>query len=320
MSVLQDLGISEVEERVYRSIVSSLSPRSPSDLKAATGLSGREVWISLQRLEKEALIARACPTRNLWQAVSPDVALAALIGRRKRQLESAGAWVIEFAERYRAVPEEAPTKDGLVQVLRGREEIERAYLQLHRGAVQDFLAFATPPYLLTAEVYNAIVSERHRCGVRYRTIYDRAILEEYGSEWAHHVTEEVRFKDVPSKLALVDGQIALLPLGTDDSGLDARVLVRAPSLVKAVAMAFELAWKEALPPSRPSCESPPESFNAQRQRLLELLASGLQDTVIAARLNVSVRTARRRVHALLEELGAETRFEAGVQAARRGWL
>jgi DNA-binding NarL/FixJ family response regulator len=58
----------------------------------------------------------------------------------------------------------------------------------------------------------------------------------------------------------------------------------------------------------------------ERKRTLELLALGGKDEAVARHLGVSLRTVRRRVADLLEELGATTRFQAGMEAVRRGWI
>ena len=50
------------------------------------------------------------------------------------------------------------------------------------------------------------------------------------------------------------------------------------------------------------------------------LAAGAKDEQIARTLGISLRTVRRRVADLLIELGVDTRFQAGVEAVRRGWL
>ena len=54
--------------------------------------------------------------------------------------------------------------------------------------------------------------------------------------------------------------------------------------------------------------------------LLRQLAGGAKDEQIARALGLSVRTVRRRVAELLDELGADSRFQAGAEAVRRGWL
>nr|WP_284716815.1 LuxR C-terminal-related transcriptional regulator [Streptomyces sp. G1] len=54
--------------------------------------------------------------------------------------------------------------------------------------------------------------------------------------------------------------------------------------------------------------------------LLALLVSGLKDEAIARQLGWSVRTMRRRMSRLHDQLGAANRFQAGAVAARRGWI
>ncbi|MFD0381698.1 response regulator transcription factor [Streptomyces stramineus] len=61
-------------------------------------------------------------------------------------------------------------------------------------------------------------------------------------------------------------------------------------------------------------------IDARDRQILTLMASGATDDAIARRLGLGRRTVVRRVSALLAMLGATTRFQAGVQAARRGWL
>jgi DNA-binding NarL/FixJ family response regulator len=46
----------------------------------------------------------------------------------------------------------------------------------------------------------------------------------------------------------------------------------------------------------------------------------MTDEAISRHLGWSYRTTRRRIAALLHTLGADTRFQAGLHAARRGWL
>ncbi|MFE0464551.1 LuxR C-terminal-related transcriptional regulator [Kitasatospora sp. NPDC058965] len=56
------------------------------------------------------------------------------------------------------------------------------------------------------------------------------------------------------------------------------------------------------------------------QELLTLLAQGLTDEAVAKRLEVSVRTERRMVAAVMRRLEAVGRFQAGAEAARRLWI
>ena len=61
-------------------------------------------------------------------------------------------------------------------------------------------------------------------------------------------------------------------------------------------------------------------LSSTERALLRLAAEGCTDAAAASRLHVSHRTARRMMAALMERLGARSRFEAGVKAVRLGWL
>jgi two-component system, NarL family, nitrate/nitrite response regulator NarL len=67
----------------------------------------------------------------------------------------------------------------------------------------------------------------------------------------------------------------------------------------------------------PTAASP---VSPREQEVLELLAEGLSNRDIAARLGISRHTAKFHVNAILDKLGATTRTEAVVLAARGGLL
>ncbi|SCD54243.1 regulatory protein, luxR family, partial [Streptomyces sp. di50b] len=69
-----------------------------------------------------------------------------------------------------------------------------------------------------------------------------------------------------------------------------------------------------------SCSDESEGLTPQEHKLLQLLATGLTDEAVARTLGIGVRTERRMTAELMERLGASSRFEAGVQAARRQWI
>jgi two-component system nitrate/nitrite response regulator NarL len=62
------------------------------------------------------------------------------------------------------------------------------------------------------------------------------------------------------------------------------------------------------------------SLTPRETEVLNLLAEGLSNKLIADRLKISDHTAKFHVNAILNKLGAETRTEAVVLAARRGLL
>ncbi|WP_051796821.1 helix-turn-helix transcriptional regulator [Streptomyces sp. NRRL S-87] len=120
---------------------------------------------------------------------------------------------------------------------------------------------------------------------------------------------------LPTGMVLVDRSSCLL-LPSDGDGAAETAHVLGGLLLHHVALPlFESLWARATPVG--SAGSP---LTADQRELLGLLASGLKDESIARRLGVHVHTARRRISRMLEELDADTRFQAGVQAGFRGWL
>jgi two-component system, NarL family, nitrate/nitrite response regulator NarL len=64
----------------------------------------------------------------------------------------------------------------------------------------------------------------------------------------------------------------------------------------------------------------PSLLSPREQQVLELLSEGLSNRDLAARLGISRHTAKFHVNAILDKLGATTRTEAVVLAARSGLL
>jgi DNA-binding NarL/FixJ family response regulator len=61
-------------------------------------------------------------------------------------------------------------------------------------------------------------------------------------------------------------------------------------------------------------------LSAREHEVLELVADGLSNKLIADRLGVSEHTVKFHVRSLLDKLGADTRADAVARAARRGLL
>jgi DNA-binding CsgD family transcriptional regulator len=157
-------------------------------------------------------------------------------------------------------------------------------------------------------------------GRELRTIYPSSFLLEDnvpGRSWVHEwadVGEQQRvLEEVPHAFTVFGDELVLActewGVVTDDL-----VAVRSPLLVRAFSALFDDAWRLGLPVPQTTYD------DVAADRLLTMLASGLKDEAIARYLGVSLRTVRRRVAALMEELGAQTRFQLGSAAERRGLL
>ncbi|MFF2651057.1 response regulator transcription factor [Streptomyces sp. NPDC058045] len=130
---------------------------------------------------------------------------------------------------------------------------------------------------------------------------------EFGPEVDVRITKAVLHGAV-----LIDEEIALTQ--SDRSTGAHATLVRDPAVVKTLNSLFVSAWRHAATPagSRVRQEFP--------QEILRCLRQGYTDEAAARELGVSVRTYRRHVAEIMRELGANSRFQAGVYASELGLL
>ena len=166
---------------------------------------------------------------------------------------------------------------------------------------------------------NQLVAEAVASGRRARAIYPvRALTEAPAVLQARaDVGEEVRvLPEVFTRLLVIGTTHAILPepLGQITTP---RTMVRQRGLVEALGILFEELWQRASPVAEYERGA---KHDEPRRQLLQQLAAGAQDEQIARRLGMSLRTVRRRVAEVMAELGADSRFQAGVEATRRGWL
>lgn len=164
-----------------------------------------------------------------------------------------------------------------------------------------------------------LLAEAMATGRRSRAIYPvRAVTEAADAlRTRARLGEQARvISEVPTRMFIFGDSHAVLPepLGFSD---EPRVHVRQRSVVAALTLWFELLWSRATPvPELEAAKGHPDG----RRFLLEQLMAGATDEVIARQLGIGLRTVRRRIASLMSELGVDTRFQAGVEAVRRGWL
>ncbi|MFJ8625694.1 response regulator transcription factor [Kitasatospora sp. NPDC093550] len=268
-------------------------------------------------------------------AVSVDTAVRQLLldtDRRVTALVTALRHARDSVDRlhtgYLPVQQHHRTGTGL-ELVRGADRIAALLEDAARGARTEALSLRPGQDLSGPALAGKLARERLALahGAALRTIYPAAALRRPAV--LAHVREltsagaRIRAAhSLPLWLIVVDARLAILPApgsGPDGGGpAAAAVVVREPALVALVAELFEYFWSAAWTPPE---LAPEEREVTDRQLIvLRMLAAGLTDAAIARKLEVSERTVRRLVAELTAGLGAESRFQAGVHAARRGWI
>jgi DNA-binding CsgD family transcriptional regulator len=319
VSPLENFGIGAHGDRLYRTVLRA-GRMTTAALAEQLGWKAAEVKAELGPLVELGLLAH---TDGLVFALSPHLALGRLGEVEARSLldrEHA------LASLRAAIPEYAAEERGAELVGSALQPVE-----VHTGpevsAVVDALVRSTTGEVLLIHTVewldrpgwpkqDTLIAREAAGGRGVRSIYPTEAL--HRPQWLAAVRrwaelgEDVRLLPSPPLRLMVFGvQAALVPVEWGSSPVR-RVVVRTPGVVDALRLLFEVLWRQGAP--MPGTQP---AGDRQNQQVLRLLAAGAKDETIARQLGLSLRTVRRRVAEQIGELGATTRFQAGVEAARR---
>ena len=315
-------GLSEVEAAVYVALVAG----GESTVPAVARRAGRSAAAAKAALESLVGLGLALPgvSDSGFVAAPVQPALDDLSRRRREELTTADEFARDLAARATAAQQQQSPLQ-VVGVVVGTAAIRSMHEQMQRSATSEMRMLDRPPYVTDVAAggtgVDPVQQDRMAEQVRYRTIYDAALLD--SPAHAARIRSEVEageegrvLADLPLKLVIADRSLAMLPL-IESSGSDHRaaLIVRPSVLLDSLVTLFEALWAAALP------LAPSEAASADEVRqVVELLAGGITEERMARLLGVSVRTVRRRLAEARAELNAETMFQAGAESARRGWV
>lgn len=217
---------------------------------------------------------------------------------------------------------EQPARDDNVEPIHGMSATVARIAASFRARPDEALALSPPPAVKVMQAFDAPARsanfEMLAQGTRSVWVLDEARLA--APSWRSHIDrlqqagEEVyAAPDVSQRLIILDRRIAYVPLDPSDHTRGSMLIDSAPLVAGLVALFHEVL-------DRASRVSGTRPVTQMRHAILSMLAVGSKDEAIARKLEVSTRTVRRAVAAMMEECGAENRFQLAVAAVRLGWL
>ncbi|PPK66323.1 helix-turn-helix domain-containing protein [Actinokineospora auranticolor] len=319
--LLGPVGLNETDNAVYLALATT--PRGTAqDIAESAELALPAVRRALRTLTEAGLVTTLLARPMRYVVAPPEVSIDALVSRRQQELEGLRASARELALRLRETPASAET--DVVEILEGNDVIQHRLAQMQLSAQDEVLIIDAPPYLHGTPVQNDQELVTLRRGVRYRSLYHGPALQlpgHYEQMMACIAAgEQARtLASAPMKMLIVDRRVALMPVSFAAAETRTRLLVHAAPLVEGLVVCFEALWEQAAPVHGGS-QPPREGLSDRDRQVLSLMAAGLKDQAIARALGVAQRTVVRRIAEMMTTLGADTRFQAGMLAARRGWI
>ncbi|NUT38345.1 MAG: hypothetical protein HOV86_00025 [Thermoactinospora sp.] len=219
-------------------------------------------------------------------------------------------------------------EDGPVEFFpRSRvDELRRRLRTAEVAATGEIVAMHTPHTWDPVRLAYAFENDRESVerGVRVRVMHSHGqlhmpVLREHIQALMEHGVEVRTAHFVPVRMIIMDRRTATVEVAPGD--LEAGALfIEDHALTATLAALFDYCWMTASEPKDVPRGADGEELTDQQRAVLRLLATGAKDDAIARALGVSTRTVTRVVGELSAVLGVTSRFQAGVRAAKLGWL
>jgi len=298
----------------------------PVQLADALDMSADEVRYCIEELLRHRLLRRDRSDAGRLLAVDPEVAAMALVSPMEREIYQRRELIAQVHQRTelfrtdflgaRPVVGPAPTPrvTGALEV-RGyvklaSDSCQREVVMMQAGKqdteeFDDFLQLCQQ--LLERGVAVRIVCQhRSRADLTTRMKIKRVCDAGAQVRTASHI---------PRTAMVFDASLAVL-LGTDEAGELAADRVTGDGMIDFLLDVFAHLWDNATAVDTRETGYAEVADDLQHT-IVALMAKGYTDEVLARKLGMSVRTCRRHIAALMRELDAVSRFQAGVQAGRR---
>ena len=323
-SALGVLGFSAQQEELYRVVLRN-SGSTLDHLGALTGLPPDELHDHVSRFAgagvvdvREGVVRARPPAEAIARLVTEE---AQRVQRRAEQLEAVRELMPALNAEHLTATAPRGRPVAIEQVEGG--DVAQLVRSLAATSTGDLLWLRPDPWRATAgRLLDGWVREMVRSGRRSRAIYPARALEEAPDVIRDRAEagEHVRIlAEVPSRLLVLGATAALVPEEFGQPG-DRRLVIRQSGLVGSLTLLFECLWESAMAVPGLGGGRPDGDTSSEQKLLLGQLAAGAKDEQIARVLGLSLRTVRRRVAEVMSDLGADSRFQAGVEAVRRGWI
>ncbi len=309
---------------VYRYAASRGAIEGIDAAAADLGIGIREANEAVGHLVESRLL-RADDTGRRFVPVDPEIAAALLVSSVEREIYQRRELIdlirerIDVFRRDATGPDRTTSAPMSVEYLVGSMEV-RGYLKVACDSCRDealVLQSGNDPddFDELAQTYLPLLSRgisvRIICQHRSRADFStRMVMKKLTDAGA--VVRTV--SHIPRAAAVFDRSLAAIFGLCDGETNVARV--HNPGVVQFLLDMFDHLWDAATPLQ--GIESGYANVAGDLQHAVaELMAKGYTDEVVARKLGMSVRTCRRHIAALMRDLDAISRFQAGVLAARR---
>lgn len=300
------------------------------ELARVLGISEIQLREQLDALADRSLVRASQQSPGSLVPIAAEAAVAQLLQRQEQELAEQQARIQRQRDQITTTVEKRlrddTAADGQIEHIIGADAVQARFEQLAYttvASIDSLMPVVGLPAEMLAEAW-PLDAELLRRGVKMRSLYLEAIRNDaamisYARDLEAAGGHVRTAPALPQRLFISDARIAIVPLDPTTRGRGAAV-ISAPGVIASLLELFDSAWSNAAPLDIGNSVDPGSGLSNTERVLLGMLAEGSTDEAAAKKLGVSLRTVRRIMADLMHRLDAGSRFEAGIKAAKKGWL
>ncbi|WP_309112061.1 LuxR C-terminal-related transcriptional regulator [Saccharothrix sp.] len=313
-----------LEARLYDYAIRRKAIRSLEVAAAELGVPISEIHVAVARLVELHLLRTDPATRDHLLPTVPQLAATALVSPIERAIYQWQELADRFRERIAGIAGSTRRDDehiGVIDGVSGVAEIRGVLGSAGRDCRRELVVLH--PGRHGEELVDELLETCYRVldrGVAIRLICPHQSRARFASRakvsQLLDAGAQIRTRSrLPRAAVVFDESLAiLLDFPAAPGGHPTARRVRDRDVVRFVVDTFNQHWDDATPFSA-AAPGYADAVDDLHRSIARLMARGLTDDGVARHLGMSVRTCRRHIASLLQNLNAVSRFQAGVRAA-----
>lgn len=250
IEMLQRIGFNRTEARVYMALLEGNSFKA-GEIAIRSGVPRQKVYDALKNLSHKGFCTYKPGKIQRYSAADPRISIDDYINAQKEQERIREATAIELLAKLEAMHKNNKQHFNsleFIEIVRGRNQIDKRILQLEAETKNTLLGFIKAPYVKPPPKIN--VNNLINKGISLRCIYE--IDGWKGCDFLQQQIEygiEARFvEQLPMKMAVYDKKSVLLDFHLPmETPTYTTVVIEQPYFAQLMEMTFNALWKTALP-------------------------------------------------------------------------
>ena len=250
---LRRIGLNRYEASVYLGLITDQTARV-AEISRRTGVPQPKVYQALDSLVEKGFCAQGSDSVNRYRPIQPRISIEAKVGELKRQEDEARALANELEVLLLAGQGQelwAPP----IEIVKGVRQVVTLLVDRIHAAREEILYCGKRPQIPALEMAQAL-EDRSREGVQLRLLFEPDYLvpladspesEEEVALFRAMKAEVRELEALPTKLLIVDRQIALLSISRSGGEGFLVLALRQQGFVEHVLASFDSHWERARP-------------------------------------------------------------------------